>query len=296
MLTTRNGVPSKMSCKFRNFFVSLSLFLILGIFAACTKSASSKSEYPQSIVALSPASVEILFAIGAGDQVSAVSDLTDFPAQAVELPKVGGFDGKTLSMEKIMSFKPDLVYLTNGMHNFLIQELEANDIAYYVSKGTSIAAVEGEIIDLGKITGHEKEAKILVTEMKQKLASFGDSNDEEKTSVYYEVWNSPYMSVGSTSFINDVITCAGAVNIFADLTEAYPIVSEETIIASDPDVILLTSSSGLTVQSLAERPAWSELKAVKNNKVFVIDDNLYSRPGPRIADAVLDLEELIKKN
>jgi len=289
-------VPSKMSCKFRKIFASLSLFLVLGFFAACTKPASSKSEYPQSIVALSPASVEILFAIGAGDQVSAVSDLTDFPAQAVDLPKVGGFDGKTLSMEKIMGFKPDLVYLTDGMHNFLIQELEANDIAYYVSKASSIAAVEGEIIDLGKITGHEKEAKILVTEMKQKLASFGDSNDEEKPSVYYEVWNAPYMSAGSTSFINDVISCAGAANIFADLTEAYPIVSEETIIARDPDVILLTASSGLTLQSMADRPAWSDLKAVKNNKVFVIDDNLYSRPGPRIVDAVLNLEELIKKN
>ena len=150
------------------------------------------------------------------NQVAAVSDLTDYPPEAVSLPKVGGFDGKTLSMEKIISYKPDLVYLAEGMHNFLIQELEANKIAYYVSKGSSIASVEGEIIDLGKITGHEKEAKILVTEMKQKLSSFRNSDDGEKVTVYYEVWNAPYMSVGSTSFINDVITCEGAKNIFAD--------------------------------------------------------------------------------
>ena len=104
------------------------------------------------------------------------------------------------------------------------------------------------------------------------------------------------MSVSSTSFINDVITCAGAKNIFADLKEAYPIVSEETIIARNPDLIILTASSALTVQSVANRPAWANLKAVKNNKVFLIDDNLYSRPGPRIVDAVLDLENHIKKN
>ena len=267
--------------KNKSLYVFLfAIFLLAGCSkknVAGGKTGTGELEAPQRIVALSPASVEILFAIGAGNQVAAVSDLTDYPPEAVSLPKVGGFDGKTLSMEKIISYKPDLVYLAEGMHNFLIQELEANKIAYYVSKGSSIASIEGEIIDLGKITCHEKEAKILVT-------------------VYYEVWNAPYMSVGSTSFINDVITCAGATNIFADLKEAYPIVSEETIIARNPDLIILTASSALTVQSVANRPAWANLKAVKNNKVFLIDDNLYSRPGPRIVDAVLDLENHIKKN
>ncbi len=281
------------------FIFLFAIFLLAGCSkknVAGGKTGTGELEAPQRIVALSPASVEILFAIGAGNQVAAVSDLTDYPPEAVSLPKVGGFDGKTLSMEKIISYKPDLVYLAEGMHNFLIQELEANKIAYYVSRGSSIASVEGEIIDLGKITGHEKEAKILVTEMKQKLSSFRNSDDGEKVTVYYEVWNAPYMSVGSTSFINDVITCAGATNIFADLKEAYPIVSEETIIARNPDLIILTASSALTVQSVANRPAWANLKAVKNNKVFLIDDNLYSRPGPRIVDAVLDLENHIKNN
>lgn len=277
------------------------LFVVL-LFSGCSKkdvaggkTVTGELEAPQRIVALSPASVEILFAVGAGNQVVAVSDLTDYPPEAVSLPKVGGFDGKTLSMEKIISFKPDLVYLTEGMHNFLIQELEANKIAYFISNGTSIAAVEKEILDVGKLTDHDKEAKILVAEMKQKLASFGASEDKVSPSVYYEVWNSPYMSCGNSSFINDVINCAGAVNLFSDMNDAYPLVSEESIIVRNPDVILITASSGLTAESVYARNGWSDISAVKNHKVYVIDDNLYSRPGPRIVEAVLSLEDIINE-
>lgn len=275
------------------FWIIFSVFL-LSIGSGCKKSTPSKSEYPKSIVALSPSSVEILFAIEAGNQIAALSDLADYPPEAADLPKVGGFDGKTLSFEKILSYKPDLVYLTDGMHNFLIQELEANEIPYFLSKANSINDVENEILEVGKITGHENESKILVTEMRQKIGAFRDSNAQAKFSVYYEVWNSPFMSVGNSSFISDVITNAGGKNIFADLSEAYPMVSEETIIARQPDVILLPASSGISAQSLATRPGWSEIPAVKNNRVYVIDDNVFGRPGPRIADAVLQLEDLLR--
>ena len=116
--------------KNKSLYVFLfAIFLLAGCSkknVAGGKTGTGELEAPQRIVALSPASVEILFAIGAGNQVAAVSDLTDYPPEAVSLPKVGGFDGKTLSMEKIISYKPDLVYLAEGMHNFLIQELEAN--------------------------------------------------------------------------------------------------------------------------------------------------------------------------
>ena len=114
------------------------------------KATEQTVQYPKSIVTLSPAAAEILYAIGAGDQIAAVSEFTDYPPEAASKPVVGGFDGKTLSIETIMSFKPDLVYLTEGMHNFLIATLESNGIAYYISKGDSIASVEQEILDVGK--------------------------------------------------------------------------------------------------------------------------------------------------
>ncbi len=273
----------------------LSILVFAGLLFSCfaKKPKAAESAYPKSIVALSPSAAEILFAVGAGDQVSAVSEFTDYPAEAAAKPVVGGFDGKTLSIETIMSFKPDLVYLTEGMHNFLIATLESNGIAYYISKGDSIASVEKEILDVGKLTGHDKEAKKVVDGMEKKLAKVAKKSGAP-VKVYYEVWNAPYMSVGTTSFINDVIVKAGGENIFADLTDAYPMVSEESIISRQPAVILIPSSSGQAASSVALRNGWADIPAVKNGKVFVVDDNVYTRPGPRIADVVEEMAGLLK--
>jgi len=276
--------------------VVITLLISVLFLTGCTKRhAGSDVKYPQSIVSLSPASSEILFAIGAGGQVSAVSDFTDYPAEAAALPKVGGFDGKTLSMEKILSFKPDFVYITDGMHNFLIEQLDSYGITYYVSKADSIDAVKQEILDAGKLTGHSLEAQKVVNGMNEKLGKFESVklNKARKPEVYYEVWNAPYMSAGKNSFINDVITTAGGVNLFEDVADAYPIVSEESIIARDPKVILIPASSGVTADSIKNRDGWKSISAVENDQVFVIDDNLFTRPGPRIADCVETLYHLL---
>ena len=279
--------------KKRYFTVFLFVCLISALYARKPKAA--ESAYPKSIVALSPSAAEILFTIGAGDQVSAVSEFTDFPPEAAAKPVVGGFDGKTLSIETIMSFKPDLVYITEGMHNFLIATLESNGIAYYVSKGDSIASVKTEILEVGKITGHEKEAAKVVDGMEKKLKKAAKSNaGDAAVKVYWEVWNAPYMSAGAASFINDVIKAAGGENIFADLPDAYPMVSEESIISRQPAVILIPASSGVEASSVSLRNGWAEIPAVKGSKVFVVDDNIYTRPGPRVADVVLELSELLK--
>ena len=275
--------------------ISLFILLAFTFSAYAKKPKSSENEYPKAIVALSPSAAEILFAVGAGDQVAAVSEYTDYPAEAAAKPVVGGFDGKTLSIETIMSFKPDLVYLTEGMHNFLISTLESNGIAYYISKGESIASVEQEILDVGKLTGHEKEAAKVVDGMEKKLKKVTNAAKKSgAVKVYYEVWNAPYMSVGTTSFINDVIVKAGGENIFGDLTDAYPMVSEETIISREPAVILIPSSTGMEASAVGLRNGWSDIPAVKNGRIYVVNDNVYTRPGPRIADVVVELADLLK--
>ena len=126
-------------------------------------------QYPQRIVALSPSAGEILFAVGAENQVAAVSEFTDYPPEAASKPVVGGFDGKTLSMESILGFKPDFLYLTDGMHNFLIEQLDSYGIKYYLSKGDSIRAVMQEILDIGMLTGHAEKAVEIVQDMTKKI-------------------------------------------------------------------------------------------------------------------------------
>ena len=263
-------------------------------------------QYPKSIVTLSPAAAEILYAIGAGDQIAAVSAFTDYPPEAAEKPVVGGFDGKTLSIETILSYEPDLVYLSEGMHNFLIEPLDSYGIKWYLSNATSITAIEKEIMDMGELTGHQDEAAQVVAQMAEKLskayvpAATTAEDDEVQAldstiKVYYEVWNAPFMSVGSTSFINDVIANAGGKNIFDDLEDAYPMVSDETIISRAPDVILIPMNNGISVEDVKTRAGWDSIPAVANDRVYIIDDNVYSRPAPRIADVVLDLSELLSK-
>lgn len=287
----------------------LSVFCMV-ILTACTKKAEKlnheDNKTAQRVVALSPSAGEILFAVGAGGQIAAVSQFTDYPEEASKFPQVGGFDGKTLSMESILSFKPDLVYMSDVMHNFMIPQLEEYGIKYYLSKADSVEGVMKEILDIGKLTGHADKANEVVAEMKKKIEaagvgfsvqageSQGDQFNQQAVSVYWEVWNSPYMSAGASSFIGDVIKCAGGKNIFDDLQDAYPIVSEEAIIKRSPEVILLPASSGVTADDVRVRAGWEDVAAVVNGRIFVVDDNVYTRPGPRIAQVIEEISQMIQ--
>jgi len=270
-------------------------------FTNCTKkdaqnpNVKAKQSIPQRIVSLSPASTEILFAVGAENQIVAVSDFSDYPPQAKNLPKVGGFDGKTLSLEKILSFNPDFVYLTNVMHNHLIPHFESLNIYYYLSDANSFDQVKNEILQIAKITGHSSNGENLVKEIDSSINKINSQNQlGEKPTVYWEVWNSPFMSVGNSSFINDLIKTAGGINIFQEIAQAYPTVSEETIVAKNPQIIIIPQNSGITVDSVKNRNGWSQIDAVKNDKIFIVDDNLLTRSGARIGESAEYLANLFR--
>ena len=270
-------------------------------FTNCTKkdaqnpNVKAKQSIPQRIVSLSPASTEILFAVGAENQIVAVSDFSDYPPQAQNLPKVGGFDGKTLSLEKILSFNPDFVYLTNVMHNHLIPHFESLNIDYYLSDANSFEQVKNEILQIAKITGHTSTGENLVKKFDSAINKINSQNQLlQKPTVYWEVWNSPFMSVGNSSFINDLIKTAGGINIFQEIAQAYPTVSEETIVAKNPQIIIIPQNSGITVDSVKNRKGWSQIDAVKNDKIFIVDDNLLTRSGARIGDSAEYLANLFK--
>lgn len=270
-------------------------------FTNCTKkntqnpNVKAKQSIPQRIVSLSPASTEILFAVGAENQIVAVSDFSDYPPQAQNLPKVGGFDGKTLSLEKILSFNPDFVYLTNVMHNHLIPHFESLNIDYYLSDANSFEQVKNEILQIAKITGHPSNGENLVKEIDSAINKINSQNQLlQKPTVYWEVWNSPFMSVGNSSFINDLINTAGGINIFQEIAQAYPTVSEETIVAKNPQIIIIPQNSGITVDSVKNRKGWSQIDAVKNDKIFIVDDNLLTRSGARIGESAEYLANLFR--
>lgn len=253
---------------------------------------------PRRIVSLSPAATEILCEVGAIDQIVARSDFSDYPSEVLSKPVVGGFDGKTLSIENILSFNPDFVYLTSGMHDYLIPLLRSQKIEYFVSSDSSVKGILSEIRKIGKITGHAKLAETKANELEKQIAEIKKSAQKmskNAKSVYWEIWSPPYMSIGKNSFINELIEIAGGKNIFSDVDEAYPIVSEEQIIARMPEVIIIPTDLSSDADAIKNRAGWNAIPAVKNNKIFALDANSISRPSPRIVDSLKLIQECLEK-
>lgn len=251
---------------------------------------------PFHIISLGAASTEILYKVGAGSQIVAVSDVCNFPVEATELPKIGGFGVSSISIESLLAYDPDFVILYSGMQDYLIPFLKKYEIPFYVSDAVSIENVIYEIKTLATLTGHEIEGLKLERECVEVVKNIQKKTEENKKStpkIYWEVWYDPFMSVGETSFINDVISIAGGKNIFDSEKQAYPIVSEETIIASNPDFILIPNDIFIGIETVKSRTGWTEISAIKNNKVILFNADVYTRPGPRIFDAIKELNSIL---
>lgn len=255
-----------------------------------TKKASPKSDIR--IVSLGPSATEVIFAIGAQDLLVARTDLCDYPPEAKNIPSVGGFAGNTLSLESIISYEPTLVYLFAEMHEGFVKPLQDLGIQVYRSNATSIEAVKNEVLDIGKLTGHEKQAQKVVKEMDEKLNRTKKmyetkiEADGKFPTVYWEVWHSPMMSCGKNSFMGDIIAKAGGKNIFADEEAAYPMVSEEAVLLANPDFIFY-SGDGMG----GGKP--SELLKAKGGIYYMGDDDSFVRSTPRCADAVEKLAAIL---
>ena len=262
-------------------------------FAAGKKNKKVSTKSDIRIVSLGPSATEVIFAIGAQDLLVARTDLCDYPPEAKNIPSVGGFAGNTLSLESIISFEPTLVYLFAEMHEGFVKPLQDLGIQVYRSNATSIEAVKNEILDIGKLTNHEKQAQKVVKEMDEKLSRTekmykAKAADGKLPTVYWEVWHSPMMSCGKNSFMGDIIAKAGGKNIFADEEQAYPMVSEEAVLLANPDFIFY-SGDGMG----GGKP--SELLKAKGGIYYMGDDDSFVRSTPRCADAVEKLAAILWK-
>jgi iron complex transport system substrate-binding protein len=252
---------------------------------------------PQRIVSLAPSGTEVLFAIGAGSQVVAREDFTNFPPEAAKLPSVGGMAGP-VSAEQIVSFKPDLVFISPISPPELIKSLQDLKIPVFnLPNPKSLADLYANLELTGTLTGHTAEAKTLVTQLQAKeqkiLAVVAKASS--KPTVYYELDATdpakPWTS-GPGTFIDLLITLAGGQNVGATLKGEWVQISQEDLLVKNPDYVILGDANfGMTVDKVKARPGWDTLTAVKNAKVVPYNDDLASRPGPRLLDG---LEALVK--
>lgn len=295
----------------------LALTLLL---AACSPSAASPTATPtpapltltdglgrsvtlsapaQRVVSMAPSNTEILYAIGAGDQVVGRDEFSDFPAAAKSLPSVGGSMGE-YSLEQIVALKPDLV-LAGGINTpEQVKSLEdLNLTVFYLGNPTTLEEMYDNLATAGRLTDHDGEAKMLIQSLQARVAAVDKklATVSDKPSVFYEIDASdptkPY-TAGPGTFIDQLITRAGGVNVAGTASDQYPQLGLEQLVVSDPAVILLGDSAyGVTPEAVAARPGWETLAAVKANKMYSFDDNLVSRPGPRLVDGLEQLAKLL---
>lgn len=276
------------------FFVII--FTAISIFTGCREKEVDTNGINR-IVSLGPSATEILFAIGADKQLVACTDFCDYPAEAKTKASVGGFAANNISLESIISYEPDLVYLFSGMHDSLIKPLQDMGINVYVSKAASVDDVKKEIIEIGTITGHSAEAEDVVKEMNILLAEARNKSAEAKKNgssplIYWQVWDDPLMTAGKNSFINDIITLAGGINIFGEENSDYPIISDEAVIAAKPQFIFITKASD-NYSVTNNKIMFYAMKKDSGASVHYVNDDKFSRPGPRCAEAVQDLTKIL---
>jgi iron complex transport system substrate-binding protein len=257
----------------------------------------SFSATPRRIVSLSPSITEILFAVGAGPQVVGDTKYCDYPPEANALPEIGGFTAKTVNVEAVVDLTPDLVIAGTKSQRPVAEALEQLKIPVLVFAATSFEEVYANIEQIGAITGHAQDAAAVVATMRERVAAVtvkvATVPADRRLSVFWEVADEPLMTAGPSTFIGQMIDLAGATSIFADTQEDYPQVSAEAVVERDPAVILGPDSRGdkLTAEQLTQRPGWAKVAAVRERRIYRLNDDIVSRPGPRLADA---LEQLAK--
>ncbi len=240
---------------------------------------------PQRIVSLSAHATDIFCAIGAGDQLVAVEQYANCPAGSHEKPELDAYQP---SVEAIAGYDPDLVYIFSDINGVVSALRNLGVPVLYLELPRSVEEVLDQIALFGRITAHTEEADALVRDMRERLDAIERrlADVDVGPRVFHEL-DPTYYTVGPNSFIGDMYRILKARNIAEDAGEAYPQLSAEVIVERDPEVIVLADEpSGVTAESVKGRPGWSDISAVKNGRICVVDPSLVSQPGPKVIDAI----------
>ncbi|WP_213451472.1 ABC transporter substrate-binding protein [Rhizomonospora bruguierae] len=254
---------------------------------------------PEKIVSLSPTTTEMLFAIGAGSQVTAVDEMSNYPTEA---PRTT-LSGYKPNAEAVAAKDPDLVVLSDDIDKIVSQLTALKIPVYLVPAATTLEETYQEITDLGALTGHPAEAESVTEQMRTGIADLVKSVPPRtpKLTYYYELDSSLY-TVTSKTFIGSLFAMVGLENV-ADPADpdgkkgGYPQLSAESLIQSDPKMIFLADVTCCqqSAATVAARKGWSGMTAVKTNQIIALDDDIASRWGPRVVDLLRSITEAVSK-
>jgi iron complex transport system substrate-binding protein len=253
----------------------------------------------QRVVSMAASVTEILYAIGAGDQVVGRDSFSDYPEEALAVTDIGGSMGD-YSYETIASLNPDLVIAAEINTADQVKALEDLGLTvYYLANPTDFIGLYTAIETVGQLTGHTSDAAKLTDSLALRVQAVADTISQASTTpvVFYELDGSnpakPWTS-GPGTFMDMLITKAGGQNVGAALSSSWAQISVEELLMQNPEIILLGDAAyGMTPEQVAARTGWEDIAAVKDNKIFTFNDDLVSLAGPRLVDGLETIAKMI---
>jgi iron complex transport system substrate-binding protein len=281
------------------WFTFLALFTCLipqvaaGTFVDQLERQVTLSDDPQRVISLAPSITEIIYALEQENRLKGVTRHSDFPIEATKLPKIGSY--VRLDLERIVTLNPDLcIAIKDGNPKEVIDRLESLKIPVYVVNPRNLRTVLETIIEIGNILNADDKAETLLVNLRNRIKRVKSliSQNTYRPGVFFQIGISPIVSVGTDTFLHELIVLAGGQNL-ADGKTPYPRFSREQVLALAPEIFIVTSMARQAVfeQVKAEWRRWPSMPAVRNERIFLVDSNLFDRPSPRLVDG---LELLIK--
>jgi iron complex transport system substrate-binding protein len=250
-----------------------------------TDAVGRKIQVPEKVdrvVSLAPNLTEIIFAVGGGDTLVGVTTFCNFPQQTKSIRKVS--DTQTPNIETIVALQPQVVFVSTASQlEAFTKVLTEQKINVFVTAPNSLDDIYKSIATIGKILGTSDRAEDLIKEMKSRVAKVRDSTSGmERPKVFVQIDKNSLYTIGKDSFITDIVARAGGISTTADVSTAYPTLSRETALAMNPDVIVISESEG----NREPNEVFRNSPAVKNGRVYRVNADLLSRPGPRVVEAI----------
>ena len=253
---------------------------------------------PKRIISLAPNVTETLFALGLEKRIVGVTNECNHPPAAQRKPKVGGYT--LISVEKVISLKPDLVIAARGASQATVRGLRLTKIPLYTIDPMTLDEVLSTIKEIGNLTGRQAAASNLLGRLKARInrvkERVGQIPKSRWPRVYFQVWDQPPITAGKDCFVGDLIELAGGKNIAHDVRR-YGVFSREALVARNPQVVILASMGKggyqAEVENFSSQPGYHVISAVKNNRIYVVHEDLINRPGPRLVDALEQMARAI---
>ena len=249
----------------------------------------------QRIVTLAPHAVELLYAIGAGKRIVGTVSYSDFPEEAKRIPVIGGY--RSLDMEAIAALRPDVIIAwPSGNTAAQVEKLKQLGLPIYLSDPKRITGIASAMERLGTLSGNANGAQQAIAQFNRQYAALRTAYANRSTvRVFYQIWNSPLMTINGEQIISDAMRLCGGENIFAGLPTASASVSLEAVLQSDPDVIVASGMGNRRPSWLDDWKKWPRLRAAHNNNLYFIPSDYINRPTPRLLQGAESLCKILDK-